>query len=70
MEYNYIEKSGHLENLMELVPSLNFEFKDEGISILRYVVNNTVSDSVTSLKLLVRFVNNMLWFRSLDEFDE
>ncbi|KGM95929.1 ATP-binding protein [Clostridium botulinum] len=67
MSYDYKSKSGDLEGLKKLVPSLNFEFRDESISILRYVVNNTLSDSVKPLKQLVRFVSNMLWFRSLDE---
>lgn len=67
MYYDYISKSGDLEGLMKIAPSLNFEFQDNSISILRYVVNNTVSDSVKPLKQLMHFVNNMLWFRSLDE---
>lgn len=67
MFYDYTSKVGNLEGLKRLVPSLNFEFQDEGISILKYVVNNTLSESVLPLKQLVRFVNNMLWFRSLDE---
>lgn len=67
MSYDYIKKSGDLSELKKLAPSLNFEFLDSKLSILRYVVNNTISESIIPLKQLVHFVNNMLWFRSLDQ---
>jgi len=67
MSYDYVKQSGDLEGIKKLMPSLNYEFQDNSISILKYVVNNTPSDSVAPLKQLMRFVNNMLWFRSLDE---
>lgn len=65
--YNYQNKQGDFAGLKEYVPSLNFEFQDEGLSVLRYIVNNSLSDSINPLKQLVRFVSRMLWFRSLDE---
>lgn len=65
--YDFLKKSGDLSGLEKLVPSLNYEFKDNSLSILRYVVNNTLSDAALPLKQLVRFVNNMLWFRNFDE---
>lgn len=65
--YDYSGKSGSLDGLKSLAPSLNFEFLDNSISILKYAVNNTAADSIIPLKQLVRFVSNMLWFRSLDE---
>lgn len=65
--YDYFRKSGNLDGLKKLAPSLNFEFLDNNISILKYAVNNTRADIIVQLKQLVRFVNNMLWFRSLDE---
>jgi hypothetical protein len=67
MTYDYTKKSGDLEGLKKLAPSLNFEFQNENISILKYVVNNTLSNTAAPLKELMHFVNNMLWFRSLDE---
>lgn len=67
MSYDYINKSGDLSGIQKLVPSLNFEFQDSNLSILRYAVNNTPSDSIIPLRQLMHFVNNMLWFRSLDE---
>ncbi|EHJ00384.1 SMC domain-containing protein [Clostridium sp. DL-VIII] len=67
MSYDYVKQTGDFEGISKLMPSLNYEFQDNSVSILRYVVNNTPSDSVAPLKQLMRFVNNMLWFRSLDE---
>ena len=67
ISYNYETMSGDLEGIKKLMPSLNYEFQDNSVSILRYIVNNTPSDRVMPLKQLMRFVNNMLWFRSLDE---
>jgi len=68
--YDFIQKSGDLEGLEWYAPSLNFEFKDSKLSILRYIVNNTPSNEfnpIEPLKQLVHFVSRMLWFRSLDE---
>lgn len=65
--YDYTANTGDLSGLKTLAPNLNFEFQDKGISIIKYAVNNTLSDNLMPLKQLVRFVNHMLWFRSLDE---
>ncbi len=65
--YDYSTKSGNLDGLRNLAPSLNFEFMDNSISILKYAVNNTFADSIIQLKQFVRYINNMLWFRSLEE---
>jgi AAA15 family ATPase/GTPase len=65
--YNHIKKTGNLDKLKQLVPSLNFEFLGDNVSILRYIVNNSMSNSIILLKRVVHFVDKMLWFRSLDE---
>lgn len=49
------------------VPSLNFELLDDEMSLLRYIVSNSVSTNIDPLKKLIRFVSHMLWFRSLGE---
>lgn len=67
LSYDYRKKSGDLSGLQKWAPTLNFEFKDDSISILRYVVNNTPSDVVPHLKQLVRFVDRMLWVRNFEE---
>jgi hypothetical protein len=66
-EYNHKNGNSNLDRLKKIVPSLNFEFLSGGMSILRYVVNNSVSSKLGILKELVHFVDKMLWFRSLDE---
>jgi hypothetical protein len=52
--------------LIELAPNLNWTHKNE-ISTLRYFLFNSSLDSNHPLSKMMNFVNNMLWFRSLDE---
>lgn len=68
-EFDYVSNSFINKTLKEIAPHLNYEFKDSNISILKYIVNNSnVSDAaLLPLSQMVRFVNNMLWFRNLDE---
>lgn len=66
-EYHYQKNRGSLEGIQKLAPSLNWAFRDDMDCILKYVVNNTVLDDQHPLRCMMRFVNNMLWFRSLDE---
>lgn len=65
-EYNYQKGRGTTSGIKELAPTLNWAFQDTDC-ILKYVVNNTVLDDQHPLRCMMRFVNNMLWFRSLDE---
>lgn len=65
-EYNYKNNSGTMDNIKQLAPTLNWAFQDMEC-ILKYVVNNTVLDEQHPLRRMMRFVNNMLWFRSLDD---
>ena len=65
-EYNYSKNKGHTEGIKALAPTLNWAFQDMDC-ILKYVINNTVLDDNHPLRCMMRFVNNMLWFRSLDE---
>lgn len=53
-------------DLYELAPTLNLEMLDVE-SLLKYIVTNTVLDDNNPIKLMFQYVNNMLWFRSLDE---
>ncbi|MCD7855036.1 MAG: AAA family ATPase [Clostridiales bacterium] len=64
--YDYENNSGNMDNIKQLAPTLNWAFQDTDC-ILKYVVNNTVLEDSHPLRLMMRFVNNMLWFRSLDE---
>ena len=64
--YDYKKAKGDTEGIREIAPTLNWAFQETDC-ILKYVVNNTILDDSNPLKKLMKFVNNMLWFRSLDE---
>lgn len=66
LEYDYIEKTGVTNGIDKLAPTLNWAFQDADC-ILKYVVNNTVLPDAHPLRKMMRFVSNMLWFRTLDE---
>ncbi len=65
-EYNAVTKKGNVEGVKAIAPTLNWAFQDVD-SILKYVINNTILDDSHPLRQMMRFVGNMLWFRSLDE---
>jgi hypothetical protein len=56
-----------IKGLAEFAPTLNSVPDLKSISYLKYVVNNVPLDENNPLKKLVKFVSQMLWFRSLDE---
>jgi len=65
--YNFKNSIGDFDILKKYTPSLNFQFKDNNVSILKYIVNNSIDESIEPLKEMVKFLSDMLWFRSLDE---
>jgi AAA15 family ATPase/GTPase len=65
-EYDYLKKKGNTDGLKEIAPTLNWAFQDTDC-ILKYVINNTVLSDNHPLRQMMRFLTNMLWFRSLDE---
>ncbi len=65
-EYEFKNKIGNIDGIKDIAPSLNWVFQDSD-SILKYVINNTVLDDSHPIRQLMRFVSNMLWFRSLNE---
>lgn len=65
-DYDYKNERGNLDGVKTLAPTLNWAFVDEDC-ILKYIINNTVLDDSHPLRQMMRFVSNMLWFRSLDE---
>jgi AAA15 family ATPase/GTPase len=52
--------------LIELAPNLNWKYDNE-MSTLKYFLFNSSLDSNHPLSKLMKFLNTMLWFRSLDE---
>lgn len=47
--------------------TLNFENKPDHLSVVRFIYNNSMLDDDHPVVLIVKFVNRMLWFRSLQE---
>ena len=65
--FDYDRDQGVKEENLHLVSAenLNFNYKQNDIALLRYIVNNTQQSSDSCLRKLMDFVNHMLWFRSL-----
>ena len=55
-----------VDGLRELAPHLIWENYHEN-SALKYFLYNTSLDDNHPLRKMLKFINNMLWFRSLDE---
>ena len=65
-EYNYLNRGENVEALKELAPTLNLSMRDVE-SILKYIVSNTILPENHPLRRMMKFVSNMLCFRSIDE---
>jgi AAA15 family ATPase/GTPase len=66
MFHNSGSDIGENNGLIELAPSLNWTLKNE-ISTLKYFLYNSSLEANHPLSKMRTFVNNMLWYRSLDE---
>lgn len=51
---------------IEEAKTLNWQYNDDDLSIVRYICNNTIFTKNLALPKLMDFVNGMLWFRSVD----
>lgn len=60
-DYDFNDKSGNLESLKALSPTLNLSMINID-SVLRYVVNNTILADDHPLRKMIQFVSKMLWF--------
>ncbi|MBQ2275909.1 MAG: ATP-binding protein [Lachnospiraceae bacterium] len=64
-EYDFENHIGDFTGIQEKVTdTLRFDEKFD-ISLVRYIVNNTILAEDSPIKKMVKFVSNMLWFRSL-----
>ena len=64
--YSFREQTGDLSHLSDFgLASLNWQFRENGMSILRYIANNMSLPENHPIMELMRFVNGMLWFCSL-----
>ena len=63
-KYNY--QTNKFDNYIEEAKTIDISKKNREISALKYIYNNTMYwQEDNPLRLLMEFVNNMLWFRSL-----
>ena len=69
--YNYTSNTGNLENLSKYqMGTLNWQFHDSGLSILRYMANNSSLHKEHPIVKMMGFVDGMLWFRNLGKSNE
>lgn len=69
--YDYASNIGDLDNLSKYqMGTLNWQFRDSGLSILRYMANNSSLNKEHPVVKLMTFVDGMLWFRSLGTSSE
>lgn len=68
--YDYVKGEGDFSNIEKNgLSTLNWEFKDSNISILRYMANNIPLSKNHPIKELFEFINGMLWFCSFGSGD-
>ncbi len=51
----------------QLVGELNMELVDNKLSVIKYIYRNTPTKAESPITKMMRFVDNMLWYRSLSE---
>lgn len=66
-DYDFNQKSFGVSN-MEIINAntLNFEYHETNMAVLRYIANNTSQTEASIIKKLMQFVMKMLWFRSIN----
>ena len=71
LRYNYYETLGNYfsDKLVKNI-NLNLELNDNKLSIIKYIYKNTPTDSIPIITKLVKFCENMLWYRSLSKGNE
>lgn len=68
-DYDFLNNKINNYNKLDLIEAstLNFEYYESNMAVLRYIVNNTVQSEHSLIKQLMQFVTKMLWFRSLKD---
>lgn len=51
----------------QLVGDLNMELVDNKLSVIKYIYRNTPTKAESPITKMMRFIDNMLWYRSLSE---
>ena len=66
--YDFITRESAFKNLDIIhADSLNFEYYENDLAVLRYVANNTNQPDNSIVRYIMNYVSHMLWFRSLQE---
>lgn len=65
-QYNYINQK--IVNNMPYINTLKFENNTANISMVKFIYNNSDLPNNSSIKRIVDFASNMLWFRSVRNF--
>lgn len=66
IDYNYFDSNiRYLDK--SIVKELNVELIDNKLSVLKFIYRNLPIDDSSSLTKMMKFVDNMLWYRSLSE---
>ncbi len=66
-EYNYSDKK--IFNKIEDISTLKFENNTSNISMVKFIYNNSNLSEKSPIKHIVDFASNMLWFRSVRNFE-
>lgn len=66
--YDFTTKNKTFGNLDKInADTLNFEYYENNLPILRYIANNTNQSEDSVVRFIMNFVSHMLWFRSLQQ---
>ncbi len=68
-DYDFTNKKMSNSDKLGMIEAntLNFEYYESNMSVLRYIANNTIQSDKSIVKQLMQFVTKMLWFRSLKD---
>ena len=66
-QYNYLNKK--IVNYLPNTSTLKFENNNANISMVKFIYNNSDLPNRSSVKRIVDFASNMLWFRSVRNFE-
>ena len=64
--YDYIKNEFSALNTEDIInETLNYEYLNGKLSLLRYIANNSTQKENSPIKAIMDFVSHMLWFRSI-----
>lgn len=68
-DYDFKDKKMNDNVKLDIIgaSTLNFEYYESNMAILKYIANNTIQNENSIIRQLMQFVTKMLWFRSLKD---